>query len=220
MKRERESSVSSDALRISRRTCLHGTALASVAMALLQVPSLRGWIGAAHAATGGVVEETLGALASFIVPGTDPYSVQQGVQMPEPGGVEAGAIQPLRVTLDAAVPFVPSFSSTVAAILNDLAAQVHPGIAGPFTSAFANVSFHEKAVVFSILESIEPLKALAGVLPAVTAFLSYSEVGVFDPATRTLSGRPVGWTLTGYEGVADGRDAFKGYFENRRATRS
>jgi hypothetical protein len=40
---------------------------------------------------------------------------------------------------------------------------------------------------------------------------------VFDPATRTLSGRPVGWQLTGYvpNGVVDGWDDFQGYFQDR-----
>ena len=27
---------------------------------------------------------------------------------------------------------------------------------------------------------------------------------------------PLGWTLASYPGVADGRDDFRGYFENRR----
>jgi hypothetical protein len=73
--------------------------------------------------------------------------------------------------------------------------------------------------VLAVLEgdpSFAPLRSLVGVLPALVAFLAYSEAGVFDHATRTLHGRPVGWTLSGYEGVADGRDDFRGYFENRR----
>ena len=52
--------------------------------------------------------------------------------------------------------------------------------------------------------------ALAGVLPQFVAFLVYSEAGVFDPVTRTLTGTPLGWKLSNYEGVADGRDEFKG----------
>lgn len=39
---------------------------------------------------------------------------------------------------------------------------------------------------------------------------------MYDPRARTLVARPVGWTLTAYDGVADGRNAFVGYFENRR----
>jgi hypothetical protein len=57
---------------------------------------------------------------------------------------------------------------------------------------------------------------LGGALPFFVAFTTYSEVGVFDPVKRTLSGAPVGWRISNYEGVADGRDDFQGYFQNRR----
>src|SRR6266540_1415005 len=40
--------------------------------------------------------------------------------------------------------------------------------------------------------------------------------GGFDPATRKLVGQPVGWTLSSYDGVAEGRDELRGYFEHRR----
>jgi hypothetical protein len=173
-------------------------------------------LGLARASTARLVEETLNGVSAFVVPGADPYSFQQGVWTTEPGGVEASGAGPLLSALDAAVPFVPSFSATVAAILNDTAQQVQPGVNGPFQSAFANLAFPRKGLVFSILEGVEPLKGLVGVLPALAAFLAYSEVRVFDPETRALAGRPVGWTLTGYEGTADGRDAFKGYFQHRR----
>jgi hypothetical protein len=59
-------------------------------------------------------------------------------------------------------------------------------------------------------------RPLIGALPALVAFLAYSEVGVFDPATRSLTATPVGWTLSGYAGVADGRAELIGYFEDRR----
>jgi hypothetical protein len=206
---------------LTRRGCLRHAGLALAATALLQSPiALRdGWIREARASTGGVVEQTLSGLVAFIVPGADPYSVQQGVHTIESGGLEAAGVGPLISALDAAAP-IPAFSAIVAGILNNVAHVVHEGIAGPFLSAFASLAFQEKAAVFSILEADEQAKGLAGVLPGLVAFLSYSEVGVFDPSTRTLIGRPVGWTLSGYEGMANGRDAFKGYFQQRRSVHS
>ena len=104
--------------------------------------------------------------------------------------------------------------------MNLVAQGVDPESAtGPFASQFANLAFAEKAAVLDVLEhdeSFAQLWSLFGILPSLVAFLAYSEVAVFDPATRTLGAMPVGWTLTSYEGVADGRDAFVGYFENRR----
>jgi hypothetical protein len=87
---------------------------------------MQGWIGAARASTGGLVEDTLGGLVSFVVPGADPYSIQQGVHTQEPGGLEAGAVVPLRLALDEAAPFAPGFSAVVVSILNEVAQLVHP----------------------------------------------------------------------------------------------
>jgi hypothetical protein len=61
---------------------------------------------------------------------------------------------------------------------------------------------------------------LGGLLPAIAAFISYSEFGVLQPGGTELARRPVGWDLTGYEGVADGRDAFRGYLGGRRRARA
>jgi hypothetical protein len=44
--------------------------------------------------------ETMSAVAAFVVPGNDPFSVQQGVTTPEGGGVEAGAPQFLTMALN------------------------------------------------------------------------------------------------------------------------
>ena len=57
---------------------------------------------------------------------------------------------------------------------------------------------------------------LVGVLPLVVGFLTFAETAVFDPVTRTISDRPLGWALCNYSGVSDGRDEFRGYFRNRR----
>ena len=208
----------SDARLMSRRTFLRAAGMLTAAMAVVNAPGLISdrWIQAAQASTSDLVRDTLNGLVAFIVPGPDVYSLQQGVSTTEPGGIDAGVIDDLIEALDLSAPFVPQFSATVAAILNDMAQQVRPSASGAFPSAFARLTFPDKVTVFAIMESIDPLKGLAGVLPAVVAFLAYSEAGVFDPQTRKLKGRPVGWTLSNYEGVADGRNDFKGYFQNRR----
>jgi hypothetical protein len=190
---------------------------------LAAVPELlarAGLTGAALAPDGDLVEDTLSGLVAFVVPGPDRYSVAQGESSPEPGGIDAGVVPALILGLDSVQEFQPTLSAGVAALLNGVADRVDPDSAGrPFPSAFANLSFAKKATVFSVLESdpsFAPFRSLVGLLAALVAFLSYSEVGVFDPGTRTIAGEPVGWAISGYDGVADGRDDFRGYFEHRR----
>jgi hypothetical protein len=142
---------------------------------------------------------------------------------------------------DAAVPL----SLVIALTLNFLATQVNPAsLAGPFpTSPFANLSFKDKAKALEALEAAdsnlvetldanapEPLKAslsgllkfVGGALQEFGTYLSYGEWGVYDPATKTVSQRPVGWDLTNYmpgrTTPADGWDEFLGYFEGRQST--
>ncbi|HEX9380148.1 MAG TPA: hypothetical protein VF891_01510, partial [Gaiellaceae bacterium] len=116
--------------------------------------------------------------------------------------------------------FNPTAAEGVATLLNGVALVVNPSAAsGSFASPFANLLFAEKAAVFAVLEGdpqFAALRSLVGSLLGLVAFLSYSEVGVFDPATRKLVGQPVGWTLSSYDGVAEGRDELRGYFEHRR----
>jgi hypothetical protein len=142
---------------------------------------------------------------------------------------------------DAAVPL----SLVIALTLNFLATQTNPAsLAGPFaTSPFANLSFADKAKALEALEgadsdlvqtldanSPEPLKAslsgllkfVGGALQEFGTYLSYGEWGVYDPATKTVSQRPVGWDLTNYmpgrTTPADGWDEFLGYFQGRQST--
>jgi hypothetical protein len=130
--------------------------------------------------------------------------------------------------------------SQVAALLLDLVAlQVDPTSAsGQFQSPFPRLTFAQKAQAMALLEGGDPdlvalldtqlpqpaqasvsgfVRFIAGVLLEFAAVGSYSEFGAFDPATRTLSGRPVGWQLTGYlpDGVVEGWDDFQGYFQGR-----
>jgi hypothetical protein len=198
---------------LSRRSFIRQAGLTAAAMALLPVPEVlsgRGWIQPAEAAEPDLVHHTYNGLLAFVVPGTDPYSVEQDV-----------ITEVLIASMDRAVPFRPNFSVELAGILNIVAQEVNPSASGTFSAPFANLSFPEKVKVFELLEGglipgLQPFAALAGVLPQFVAFLVYSEAGVFDPNTRTLTGTPLGWDLSKYEGVADGRDEFKGYYQDRR----
>jgi hypothetical protein len=222
---ERESSEWHARL-LSRRSFIRHAGLAAAAMALLQAPEVisgRGWTQPVYAAESGPVHDTFNGLLAFVVPGpeSDPYSAHQGVSAAKPGGVDAGITDVLMASVDQAAPFLPNFSVQLAGILNNVAQAVNPSASGPFSAPFANLSFPEKVKVFAFLEGgvvpeLRPFAPLAGVLPQFVAFLVYSEAGVFDPNTRTLTGPPLGWDLSEYEGIADGRNEFKGYYQDRR----
>ncbi len=202
---------------LTRRAFLHSSLLATAASALLRGgPVVAALLKTARADID-IVRDTLNGLLAFVVPGPDTYSVAQGVSTIEPGGVDAGVSQVLIQTLDLSVPFLPQFSATVAGILNSLAQAANPGGGGAFASSFANLSLPQKAAAFQIMDSTESLKSLSGVLPAFVAYLVYSDAGAFDPATRSLTRQPVGWTISNYSGTADGRNEFRGYLDNRRS---
>jgi hypothetical protein len=199
---------------VSRRGFLGNMALASAAATLMQAPEfLAGgrWFTAVQAATPDLLHDTFNGLLAFVVPGSDPYSVHQAVSTAEPGGVDAGASEALIATIDGSTPFVPQFSAMVAALLNGVAQAINPAAGGPFISPFARLSFPEKAAVFAFLDGSDLYKVLAGVLPGFVAFFVYSETGTFDASTRSLTGQPLGWTLSNYQGVSDGRAEFRGY---------
>lgn len=185
------------------------------AIAMVQVSGVASLVSSASPVGAQVpTDDTLNALLAFVVPGPDSFSAAQGVADPQPGGVDAGVLAALAETLDNAAPSPQpplTTSQFVVVLLDQVAAGVNPAAQG-----FAGLSFGEKMGAFAFLES-DPLAApLAAALLAVTANLVYSEAGVFDPSTRTLTGRPLGWDLTGYPGVSDGRDEFVGYYRNRR----
>ena len=212
----------SAAKRMSRRGFLGNMMLVAAAAALARATDLltsRGWVQATEVPNTDLLHDTFNGLLAFIVPGPDDYSVAQGVSTVEPGGVDEGVTDILIATLDETTPFLPQFSATVASILNGIALVVNPSPSGQFLSPFACLSFAEKAAVFQIMDGTDSLKPLAGVLPAFVAFFCYSEAAVFDPVTRTLTGDPIAWDLSSYQGVADGRNEFLGYFENRREVR-
>lgn len=199
---------------LSRRAFIgHAISLGATA-AMIQLPAVltkHGWLEAARAAQSDI-HETLNGLIAFFVPGPDPYSVAQGVSTGELGGVNANVTDALINTLDLAQP---PLSITAATVLNNVALGVNPNSKdGPFSSPFANLLFQEKVKVFQILGAESQLAPLASLLALAVAFLSYSEAGVFD--SGKLTDWPVGWTISGYQGVSRGHDEFRGYFQNRR----
>ena len=207
--------------RYSRRQIVARAVLAAgAAVALPNALRQGGLVEDAQAATPDLVTQTLNGLVAFVVPGPDDYSLAQGQSTAEPGAIDAHAGEALVQGLNMAQASQPTLAASVAALLNGIAVAVDPtSTSGPFESPFANLSLAGKATVFAVLEQdprFEQVRSLVGVLPALAAFLAYSEVGVFDPATRSLVASPVGWEISGYDGVADGRDEFIGYFENRR----
>ncbi len=184
---------------------------------------IRGWLEDALAAGPSVVEETVNGLVAFVVPGRDRYSIAQGTRSAKAGGIEAGATSAVIETLDRFLPSDPPLSATTATILNEFARHVRVTAGrGEFRSAFANLSFAEKAKVFQTVEGLSGAEAgsfrfLFGNLPDLVAFLAYSEAGVFDRRRGRLRRRPLGWSLTGYGGTADGHAEFRGYLDGRRA---
>jgi len=214
---------------------------------LSQVPALlraEGLLDVAQAADTDLTHDTLNGLVAFILPGNDPYSVAQGEQASGPGGVAAEGARVLAENLDRFLPEpdqpVPNddtvpLSGSIANLLNTVALSVNPAAAnGPFLSPFARLSLADKAKVFQMLEAQsgvpdnqlpQPFTQasgnfafVAGILPGFTAFVVGSEAAVFDPATKTLKGRPVSWQVSGYSpnGPVQGWDELKGYFQGRR----
>lgn len=134
-------------------------------------------------------------------------------------------------------------SLLIALLLNNLATQVNPAATGgAFLSPFARLSFEEKAQAFQRLEEPtadlvaaidgelpEPLRGMAsgmlqfvaGALLEFSAFGTFCEWSKFDPASRYVTGTPVGWRLSGYDpGGMDGWDEFRGYYQGREKVSS
>ena len=212
----RDAQDGTEPIDLKRRRVVAAILAASGVLALPDLLGKPGLMSTAMAATPQLTRETLNGVAVFYAPGPDPFSLQQGESTPEPGGIETGAGEGLYQGLNFANPFVPNLADVVAGLLNSTALAVNPGVSGPFQSPFANLSFAHKAVVFGALEANPAAAGLAGVLPLIVGFLTYAETAVFDPVTRTIVDRPIGWDLANYSGVSDGRDEFRGYFKNRR----
>jgi hypothetical protein len=216
---------------ISRRSLMARGALAGLAAALAQLPGLlgeKGLIGTALAQSSDLTTDTLNGFLAFIAPGNDSYSQHQGQSTSVPGGVGSNTVDTFILDLDHFVPAaalgahgltLPA-SSAVATVLNAHASTVDPTALTPFMSPFSNLSFANKAEVFKRLESElgssgTEFAFVAGILPGFATFVTFSEAGAFNPASRTLTGRPVGWQLENYTGPADGWNEFRGYYQKR-----
>jgi hypothetical protein len=128
----------------------------------------------------------------------------------------------------------------IALLLNYVATVVNPlSLDGAFISPFARLSFADKARAMEMIETSQSnlvalldanvpqplrssvsglLKFLGGALLEFAAFGSVGESHVYDRNTRALTGRPVGWQLTGYlpdNQTGDGWDDFLGYYQGR-----
>jgi hypothetical protein len=138
-------------------------------------------------------------------------------------------------------------AAVVAMLFNLLACRVDPvaAAASPFpASPYAGLTHAAKTEVHRVLEEDvaelaaaldtdvpEPqraslsglLRLLGATLPGFTAFGAYSEVGVFDSATRTATARPVGWDNTQFSPgrltPADGWDELIGPYRGMRSYR-
>ena len=220
---------------LSRRGLIERAGLAAAGAALSQLPwalEVKGLVEDARAQTLNLTEDTLNALVAFVTPGDDAYSAHQGDAAARPGGIAAGATPVLIASLDRYVrasalgtfgASVPA-SAGVAALLNHYAVQANPVALGPFPTHFARLRRADKADVFRRWEA-DPawegteVRAVSAVLIGYAAFLSWSEAGVFDPARRAPSSRPVGWRNSRYDGPAEGWRELKGYYQGRRRVR-
>lgn len=206
----------------SRRLFLTRSALALAAAAVAPTLLMRAGKAEAAVLSPEAVRDALNGVLAFVVPGGDAYSVQQGLTHATPGGVESYAVLPLEYGLNqgAAPPPFESLSELIAYTLNTLTGYVNPAVTGPFASAFANLSFAEKAAVFQIMESGAAgaeLVPLANSLLLYAGLMTYSEAPVLNPVTGELMGTPVGWTISSYDGIADGHADYQGYYRGRRA---
>ncbi len=229
---------------ISRRQFLARAGAVGFGAALAQLPAAlrgKGWLDEAAAQDPDLTRDTMNGLVAFILPGPDAYSVAQGETSPEPGAIDAGTTDNLILNLDTFLPNADlgpfnndgtlPLSGAVAGLLNSTAAQVDPAAAGgPFPSHFSRLSFADKAEVFKRIESMagdddatRNIRFVGGILPGYTAYLAFGEWDVLDPATRTLTGRPVGWNLSQYQPgrttQVNGWPEMKGYFEGRKKAR-
>lgn len=224
-------------MKVDRRDFLVKSGWFGAGMLLSRLPGAlaqHGWLDAASAQETDLTRDTLNGLVVFVVPGPDAYSIAQGQTTESPGALEARTTDILIESLDNFVPAsaageagtsVP-LSGAVANLLNGQAAQVNPAAAGgSFPSHFARLTFEEKVEVFRRIENTagsddaaRNIRFVGGILPGFVAFLAFSEWAVFDPETKELTGRPVGWKIAGYQpnGPVEGWPELKGYYQGRR----
>lgn len=232
-------------------TRMGGTALTAAAVsALPDLLRWKGWYDPAIAQEADIVLDTFNGLAAMVWPGDDAYSQAQGEATDRPGAIAANAGHHIREALDFFVPMpdgpglsndetVP-LSGGIASTINVVAATVDPvGNPAPFPSHFARLPFESKVATWRRLEedtrnidasgmpepfthSAGVVQFVFGVLPGFVQFFAFSEIDVWDPSSRTLTERPVGWDHAGYLRAfgtrpPEGHDDLKGYYGGRRA---
>src|SRR5437764_14533844 len=77
----------------SRRRFLGNALTVAATSALLQAQpfvKMRGWLDVAQAAPD-ITHDTVNGLFAFVLPGSDAYSIAQGMSTADEGGVDAGA---------------------------------------------------------------------------------------------------------------------------------
>jgi hypothetical protein len=126
-------------------------------------------------------------------------------------------------------------SGLVAVLLNETALLVNPSAAlAGFPSAFSGLKFDQKVETMRRIEAMtEPLTELeaaglgggefrfvSGILVGAAAYFSMTEAGAAGPEPGTLASEPVAWKITNYDGIAEGRDELKGYYQGRRKVRT
>jgi hypothetical protein len=176
------------------------------------------------------------------LPGAETLATQLGrpfeqLRLPRGDGTTVSlgqAVQEVLSTTDS-VPL----STLLGLLLNALALTVQPTAAlNLLLPPFCALSWTQKARVLELLELPgsealrmiseriqEPVtRTLVGYVQLIGLGLlafagsgSYSEWAVLDPARRTLTAKPVGWTLSRYQGVSDGWNEFRGYYQGRRS---
>ena len=228
---------------LSRRELIkRGGLLGGVAILAAQLPAIvgQGWLAKAQAQTLDVVRDTFNGLVAFAVPGPDEYSVAQGESSRTPGGIATGGPATVMELFDEYVPLASTgvtlpASGAVALLLNETALLVNPGAAiGKFISPFSNLTFDEKIESLRLLDeqteglsSVEvagigagELRFVSGILIGAAAFFSMVEGNSAGAEPGTLVSEPIAWQISNYDGIAEGRDNFKGYYQGRRRVRT
>lgn len=231
-----------NAARLSRRAFIQrvsGTLAAAGVIATAPDLVRFGHRSDAAAQTPDIVLDTFRGFAAMVFPGDDAYSVAQGDATDGPGGVEAGAAEAIIAGLDFFVPAPDrpanndqtlALSQTAAAGMNAMALTVNPVAAGgAFLSPFARLGFDDKVETWRRLEEdvrtesddLSAVQLLYGVLPGFVQFFAFTELSAWNPDTRTLTGRPVGWEHAKYQPgrtvPVEGWDELIGYWADRRA---
>jgi hypothetical protein len=177
---------------------LERAGLLGLSTALAELPAhleREGLADRVRRASAGYVDDTLAGLVAFVLPGDDPFSVEQGESHPAPGGVSYGTVPLLHEAFD---HFGPRAAAGVAVLLNEYAREVDASAGrGRFRGPFARLTHARKADALRRFES-DPrlagteLRFAARILPGFVAFIAFSRAGVYAPSQHAVTRRVVG----------------------------